>query len=193
MNKQKYDVWTKEEEKFLLENNKTMTNKVIAEKLNRSEGSIKNKIYKQNNKKVRVNKKKVFNEKDNWTREEEQYLKENYGIMTNQSLIEQLNTTNYFLNRKADELKLMKSSTARNAEREGLNVYEVKVKIGNKYEVRKNIMGGNKQSRIKLYFQGELIQETKRHITLRNYKLGRCETFLKVDILLGEYMLKEVV
>lgn len=57
----------------------------------------------------------------------------------------------------------------------GLKLDELKVKKGHKYSIG--------------HFEGELIQIADRHCVFRD-KRGRCESFLKVDLLLGKF--KEV-
>lgn len=75
---------------------------------------------------------------------------------------------------------------------EALQLNKVKVTKGKCYQIKKAMAGSNRKKTLKLYFEGELIQETKVHITLRN-KVGRCETFLKADLLLREYEIKEAI
>lgn len=70
---------------------------------------------------------------------------------------------------------------------EGLQLNKLQVKLGQVYKIATPKKKGEPQG----YFIGTLIQETKVHITLKN-KNGRCETFLKADLLLREYEIKEV-
>ena len=70
---------------------------------------------------------------------------------------------------------------------EGLQLNKLQVKLGQVYKIATPKKKGEPQG----YFIGTLIQETKVHITLKN-KNGRCESFLKADLLLREYEIKEV-
>lgn len=185
-----YRVWTDEEEKFLIKNYGTMTSDDIAEHLNRDRQSVNGKAYR-----LRMKGKNIYGKSQDakiWTKEEEEYIKSNYGVMTTKALAEKLNTTYHLLYKKAEELNLTKTAIVEKDLGKGLGLKELKVIKGNDYEIKKTMTGSNKQKRMKLCFEGELIQETKVHITLKN-KNGRCETFLKADLLLREYEIKEAI
>ena len=73
-------------------------------------------------------------------------------------------------------------------ENEGLQLNKIKVQLGQVYEIAPPKIRKKEQS----CFKGVLIQETKNHITLKN-KNGIRETFLKVDLLLKIYEIKEAI
>ena len=79
---------------------------------------------------------------------------------------------------KEDEIFINKryaAAIAQPFETPGLKLDELKVKKGHKYSIG--------------HFEGELILIADRHCVFRD-KRGRCESFLKVDLLLGKF--KEV-
>lgn len=76
--------FTKEEEQFLKENYQDLSTKELANKLGRSANTINHKAMKLGLRKVRRPYKKY------WTSAEDEYLKRNYSLQTQQELSEQL-------------------------------------------------------------------------------------------------------
>lgn len=162
-------LWTTEEELFVIKNYETMKSKDIAKKLKTTEMRVNNKIgklreqgvissYKNSSKKIRgsnipLNKISV--------------------IRTNEAQDELENIA--YLNLINEPVNV------------GLRLTDVKLRLGQTYRVATPKKKGEPQG----YFTGVMIQETKVHVTLRN-RIGRCETFLKADLLLKEYEIKEV-
>ena len=73
-------------------------------------------------------------------------------------------------------------------EKEIAGVYkkDLKVEVGRSYQIENM----KKRTRQDKYFIGQVIQETKDHIIIKDK--SRTESFLKVDFLIGEYRIKEV-
>ena len=69
----------------------------------------------------------------------------------------------------------------------GVYKKDLKVKVGQTYQIENM----KKRTRQDKYFIGEVIQETKDHIIIKDK--SRTESFLKVDFLIGEYKIKEVI
>lgn len=64
----------------------------------------------------------------------------------------------------------------------------LKLQAGKKYKVERR---ENEKNEYEDYFIGNVVQETKDHVTLR-HKRGYCESFRKYDFLCGEYKIEEV-
>ena len=89
--------------------------------------------------------------------------------------------------KEAKRLQIMYNKLISEPVQEGVFKNNLKVKLGQSYEVER--MGiAHRDDWLK--FRGELIQETKDHITIKNKT--RAESFLKVDFLINEYRIKEV-
>ncbi|MGJ0847447.1 hypothetical protein ACR77J_12220 [Tissierella praeacuta] len=135
-----------------------------------------------------------------WIEEEEKYVLENFGKMPYKEMAEYLNKTTAQINSKMqyfDRHGLIKRDKRRKkthkvnqeyVEEFGLNLSEIKLKIGKEYEV---FMPKQENAKLDDFFKGILIQDTPRHITLKN-KLGYCQSFLKADILMKIVQVKEV-
>ena len=91
--------WTAEEETFLKKNYQTMTQKQLADKLNRKIGSIRWKAEKLGLKKV---------EEREWTEKEIKFLIENYQNMSDRELAKKLNRTKSSILHKRQRLNLRK-------------------------------------------------------------------------------------
>jgi hypothetical protein len=71
----------------------------------------------------------------------------------------------------------------------GVYIKDVKLNVGQAYKVQ---IAVNKQKGLYVdHFQGVMVQDNKNNIVLK-HKRGYCETFLKADLLIGEYKIKEV-
>ena len=82
MGKIKY--WTQEENDFLINNYEKLTRKQVAEKLGRTEFSVKRRI-----KTLGISKESL--KKSNWSQEEDDFLKESYEELSSQEIAEKLN------------------------------------------------------------------------------------------------------
>lgn len=60
--------------------------------------------------------------------------------------------------------------------------------MGKKYQIKMLDRG-----KIINYFEGEVIQITKNHITLRSEKHGYCESFKEIDFKIKDYSIQEVI
>lgn len=83
--------------------------------------------------------------------------------------------------------KLYQKILDRVEETPGLDIEQIKLLPGKKYKIKIPRREGSTKDQ---YFYGTLIQDCKNHIVFKN-KNGRCESFLKVDLLL-EHEYKEV-
>ncbi|MSU01894.1 hypothetical protein [Tissierella pigra] len=138
-----------------------------------------------------------------WTKEEEQFVIDNHEKISNREIGEKIDKTLNQVNSKIQHLRKMgligKSKMTRvipkaekmdmEIEDGGLNLSLVKLEIGKEYEV---FMPKQESQKLDDYFKGVFIQDTTRHITLKN-KLGYCQSFLKADILIGIIKVKEVI
>lgn len=191
MDKPNYNLWTEQEEKFLIRNYGVMTSDDIALELGRDRHAVNGKAYR-----LREKGRKIYGksqDKKRWTKEEEQYLKDNYGKIQTKEIIENLNTTRYFVYQKAEELKLKEKPRIIQPLGDELDLRSVKVVDGKEYEVYKVKFGENKQKRLALHFKGVVIHQNQRHITLQEDKHNIRETFLRSDLVIGEYRIKEII
>lgn len=134
-----------------------------------------------------------------WAKEEEQYIMDNYGKMTYKEMAEKLGKTLTQVNGKIQHLRkrgLVEKSKIekvipeieKEVEGTGLDLTSVNLEIGKEYEA---FMPKQENAKLDDYFKGIFIQDTSRHITLKN-KLGYCQSFLKADILIKIIQVKEV-
>lgn len=70
----------------------------------------------------------------------------------------------------------------------GLNLSLINLDKCKKYKIKRR---KNDKGEYEDHLVGNLIQETKDHVTLR-HKLGYCESFRKIDLLIGDYKVEEV-
>lgn len=203
--------WTQEEENYLLEHYKTKPLHKIARKLNRSEIATTARLRTLTN--GNIQDKYGGRSSTWWTEEEEQFLLGNPNITAREMAkaldrsIDSVNNKRAVLRNPGREIERKSAEEIKNLEIERdkaaikaykrlmnesvdigrLRLSDVKAKVGQVYIVSRN----NTRKKSKNYFKGEVIQVTQRHITLKN-KNGIRETFLKADILLKEYEIKEV-
>lgn len=139
-----------------------------------------------------------------WNETDTKFLIDNLDKMPRKEIAKQLGRTYDQLNSKVQRLKKksphllgLTQSPKNRGEIEVidpnyLNLKDIRkpnYKLGMKYQVQTNPSAKNKQEGM---FIGNLVQETKEHITLK-CKLGYCESFLKADLLRGETPIEEVV
>lgn len=133
-----------------------------------------------------------------WTKEEEQYLIDNYETTEYKEMSKHLGLSASQIYNQVK--KLMKKNLVQRKREQyrpkytqldsdagaGLNLREVKLDHGAKYQVESNIMGyGGRE-----YFVGKVVDETKRFYVLENKHY--CQCFLKSDLALGDAVAKEV-
>jgi hypothetical protein len=95
-------VWTKEQEKFLIDNYSSENKELLIARLNRSWHSIKNKARKLN---IKINtENRAYNKP--WSAQDEQYLKENYEFGDLDQIAKKLNRTRKAVTERAKILKI---------------------------------------------------------------------------------------
>ena len=71
----------------------------------------------------------------------------------------------------------------------GVYIKDVKLNVGQAYKVKRK--SNEQKNKYVDHFKGIMVQDNKNNIVLK-HKMGYCETFLKADLLIGEYKIKEV-
>jgi len=97
--------WTKQDEKFIKDNWREMSDKDIAEKLGRTNNAIRNRRQKLDIKRPSSHCSK-FNNGLHWNKEKTEYLKQNYGEMKVKDIAAELNTTKQAVKDKASKLSI---------------------------------------------------------------------------------------
>ena len=189
MDKPNYSVWTDKDEKFLIRNYGVMTSDDIAKHLGRDRQGIIGKANRLRHKGVKIYGKCM--DAKQWTKEEEIFVKDNYGKMKLKDIVSALNTSHYFVYEKAKELNLKEKSKVRKELGQTIKTNHIKTTIGKEYEIYKCKLLYDKQKKTQLYFRGKSIYEDNRFIVLQKDITNIRETFLKIDIAIGEYKLKE--
>lgn len=136
-----------------------------------------------------------------WTNEQEKWLIENYKEKSFEEMEEKIEKpisaikSKIFQLRKAGkitEYKNERTIAEKEIEVPTLNIKNINVnlKLGQVYKVQ--IAKNEQRKDYKEHFEGIMVQDNKDTITLK-HKRGYCETFLKADLLIGEYKISEVV
>lgn len=135
-------------------------------------------------------------EKRVWTLEEEFILAKEYKKVPAKDLAKKLNRSVNQIYNKVSKLKekgliadeVFSTETELEEIKEGLDLSKLKLDKQKKYriDIRKSEKG-----RYEEHLIGHIIQETKLLVTFET-KIGYCESFLKADLLTGEYTIKEV-
>jgi hypothetical protein len=112
-------IWTKEEEKYFIKNYSDLSNKELSKILNKSIYVIKSKSHSLKLKKSKeyfVNMGYRMNSlrKNTWTKEQENYLINNYSDLSNEELSKKLNRTIKSIKSKSYKLNLEKSKDYKN-------------------------------------------------------------------------------
>lgn len=191
----KYAAWTEEDKEFVINNYNKMAASDIAKKLGRNITSIYSQVHTLKGKGYDL---KAKTHKMGWSREETQQLKELYTRKSTKEIAKKLNRSVSVVYKKGDELGLIKKRSSVYTKiidteddiKKGLNLDDLKFTKGKYYHVRKLRGKQGTQTEGQGDFKGGLIQETSRHITLKG-KLRR-ESFLKVDLMIGEYEIREM-
>lgn len=189
--------WTMEDNNYLLSNHEVLTDDVIADQLGRTLPAIRNRV-------------KLMREKGEiaavvvpgWTKEMDEYLKANFESKTVRVLMRELDMSKYRIQGRMKELGLSKMAAL--SERTAVanrisamkpdkllklrQIKTIKGIKGKQYIVLKKVSQSSVE--MKGYFKGRLIHETDRCITLKNDRTQVKESFLKTDLLTGEYKFK---
>lgn len=193
MAKGKSRKWTTEEEQYVIDNYGIKTTAEIAKYLGMHSKVVSAKAHVLRMKGHEINRIDVGWKE--WTEEEIEYLKNNHRTMKATDIAKELGVARYIIYNKIKSLCLAGVSgfetsykgkgpnMAKSYKENGLKIEKLNLKTDDNYEM---------YCKNSLYFKGKLIHETNRHFTLQNTKTKIRETFLKVDIALGEYKLKEV-
>lgn len=135
-----------------------------------------------------------------WTNEQEKWLIENYKEKSFEEMEEYIEKpisaikSKIFMLRKAGkitEYKNERTGAEKEIEVPTLNIKNIKVnlKLGQVYKVQ---IAKNEQRKNYIeHFEGIMVQDNKNTVVLK-HKMGYCETFLKSDLLIGEYKFEEV-
>ena len=109
-----YKPWNRTEDDFIKINHDKMNIEEIAQRLGRTEASIRNRIYKLNPNKG------TYGRHKNWTKEDIDYLKKNYSEMTNKDIGKALNRSEGAVSNKAFNLSLDNGLIGINTSKSGL-------------------------------------------------------------------------
>lgn len=130
-----------------------------------------------------------------WTIEEEEFVIANYGKMTIAEIGKKIGKTTSQVTGKIAQLRkqrrmpLPRATSMRFFEPEGngLDLSAVKLTLNKTYKIISLTEENTKYNNL---FVGKFEQETDRHLTFR-CKHGYCQSFLKVDILIGNVKVVE--
>ncbi|WP_353096191.1 hypothetical protein [Tissierella praeacuta] len=134
-----------------------------------------------------------------WTLEDEIFIVKNYGKLTFREMAESLDRTINQVNSKLQQLerrglierinsRAVKDKVKIEDKEEGLNLSDLKLKLGKKYRIS---IRKKSKKKYEPFFEGTMIQDCKTHVTFK-HRLGYRESFLKVDFLTGDYKIEEV-
>lgn len=135
-----------------------------------------------------------------WTNEQEEWIIKNYKEKSFEEMEERIEKpisaikSKIFQLRKAGkitEYKNERTGAEKKIETPTLNINNIKInlKLGQVYKVQ--IAKNEQRKNYVNHFEGVMVQDNKNTVVLR-HKRGYCETFLKTDLLIGEYKIAEV-
>ena len=104
-----YKAWTRQDEQFLKDNYDTMSIGILARRLGRTRSATINRINKLN---LRKKPKELKNQSKTWTKDDDKFLKNNYGKLINEEIAKRLGRTE-----KAIQLRVSKMGLRKNKSR----------------------------------------------------------------------------
>ena len=190
--------WTKEDKQYLRDKHLTLNYNDLVDHLGRTAAAIRNRV-----KSMRENGEIPPVVVPTWTKEKDEYLKLNFESKTVRVLMRDLDMSKYRIQGRMKELGLSKMAalSERTAAANRVSaakpdkllklrqIKTIKGIKGKQYIVLKKVNQNSVE--MKECFRGRLIFESERFMVMQNDITKVKETFLKTDLLIGEYKLKE--
>lgn len=135
-----------------------------------------------------------------WTKKEEQIVLDNHGKITNREIGKMVGKTEKQVGSKVSHLRdkgliervgrqdLLPEIEAEVGSGLNLKSKSLKFEIGTEYII---FTSRRSDSKLNKSFKGVFIQDTPRHLNFRS-RHGYCESFLKVDFLIGTHEAKKI-
>lgn len=154
-----------------------------------------NKKFKENWKRKKYIRQSQAPKTPAWTKEQEQYLIDNHGKITYREMAENLGKELNQVTAKMQQLD-RKDLVNRSRYKQGFSKEDclysedlkININVGDRCSMSFRI---NERSKNKKSKKGVVIQKTKDHITIK-FDKGYCESFLKVDLIIGEYQIRRI-